>query len=208
MRLTKLALFFSTILALVLGLIFLINYEKKQNKIKELHTKQAQMLKLAKENLQKGDLIFRVGLDSDSAIISLFDKNGWSHVGFALSSEQIIHSAPKDDFGSGISVISTQDFIKGAKKIGIARYDLNSEQIEKIIQNLRSKLGQEFILSTDEENAQNYCTSFLQVGFASAGLELKLPKKQINLPFIKGAFIMPSAFWSDKNAKIILEFQN
>ena len=49
-KLIKLTLFFSTILALILGLIFLINYEKKQNKIKALHTKQAQMLKLAKEN--------------------------------------------------------------------------------------------------------------------------------------------------------------
>ena len=76
-KLIKLTLFFSTILALILGLIFLINYEKKQNKIKALHTKQAQMLKLTKEKLQKGDLVFRVGLDSDSAIISAFDEKGW-----------------------------------------------------------------------------------------------------------------------------------
>ena len=202
----KLTLFFSTILALILALIFLINYEKKQNKIKALHTKQAQMLKLAKENLQKGDLVFRVGLDSDSAIISAFDEKGWSHVGFALSSEQIIHSAPKDEFGNGVISISTQDFIKGAKKIAIARYELSGEQIEQISQNLKAKLGQEFILRADDENAQNYCTSFLQAGFTSAGLELKLPKKQINLLFIKGTFILPSAFLSDKNIKIIMEF--
>ena len=31
-KLIKLTLFFSTILVLILGLIFLINYEKKQNK--------------------------------------------------------------------------------------------------------------------------------------------------------------------------------
>lgn len=71
------------------------------------------MLKLAKENLQKADLVFRIGLDSDSAIISAFDKKGWSHVGFALSSEQIIYFAPKDEFGNGVSSINTQDFIKG-----------------------------------------------------------------------------------------------
>ena len=126
-KLIKLTLFFSTILALILGLIFLINYEKKQNKIKALHTKQAQMLKLTKENLQKGDLVFRVGLDSDSAIISAFDEKGWSHVGFALSSEQIIHSAPKDEFGNvpiGYNINIVVDASKALKGVDAGNYKI------------------------------------------------------------------------------------
>ena len=39
-KLIKLTLFFSTILALILGLIFLINYEKKQNKISSYYSEE------------------------------------------------------------------------------------------------------------------------------------------------------------------------
>lgn len=156
-----------------------------------------------------GDIIFRKGTNTESALISSISKSPFSHIGIIVSLEPllIVHATTDDNPQKQNQVIisSGNEFLSQALSIGIKRTPLQAQAQNLIATYALRQVGKKFILNGDK-NAL-YCTTLVRdaIGFASPSFAQTYAYPQANFTFLGVAYILPSVFWDDERLENVLE---
>ena len=153
--------------------------------------------------LRELDLVFRMGVDLDSALIASLSRSKFSHIGIIISTEplRVLH-ASSSDTQSKVAISSFEYFLSKAKAFGVKRYE-GLEHKEEIIKRLKSFVGRDFVISADEDRL--YCTTLLEDNLKPY-LALNLAYEDIELPLLRGKYLFPQAFWQDEKSSLVYEF--
>lgn len=145
------------------------------------------------KDLKIADIILRKGIGAQSEVISQVLKSNLTHIGIISSTNPIkILHATYDDFDiSGVVEFSWEQFAKGSKYIKIIRLNLSKNEKEELVKSLKTKLGNEFRISTDENNL--YCTTFIAKDLQKY-LNKDLKYIYLDNIFIKGKILPPKSF--------------
>lgn len=153
-----------------------------------------------------GDLIFRKGLDRDSEFISFLSKFDYSHIGVivSLNPTNVIHATTNENNQSGVIKSEFESFIKNAKFYAVKRFEnLSQESANKISEILHSHLGKAFVIASKNE-PNLYCTTLLKSAFDEI-YPLDLDYEILNIPFFRGEYLFPKAFWNLPDLSLIFE---
>lgn len=176
---------------------------------------QAQILKSTLESrAQIGDLIFRKGVNSESAIIANLSNSPFSHIGIVASIAplRIIHATTDDNPHAQNQVIesSIDEFLLQAQSVGLKRLKLPQSTRESIAKNAKLSLGAPFTLNTSDDSL--YCTTFVRDSIVAVAPKdfsqhfmQNLPYKRVNFALIGGKYLFPSAFWEHSDLEMILD---
>lgn len=154
--------------------------------------------------LQKGDLVFRKDLDSQSLEISKLSQNSYSHIGMITSTNPllVIHSSGTSKQNEQIVLSSFQDFINSSTQIAIKRPKYSEKTKEKIIDSLYENIGKNNNYKIKDNGL--YCTLFLKENISKfTNFNPKYTK--INNSIIDGLFLFPKAFYDDNQSVLIYE---
>lgn len=162
------------------------------------------------QSIKSGDLIFREGTELVSGAVLTVDNGGYSHVGTLYQKDNkwsVIHATPSEHKGIDDSVvIDSIDFYlskQRAKRYAIYRViSANEEQEQKVIEYLNSQLGKPFDIRGINGT---YCTLLILNAWHIAGIDLQVQYSTIDLPFIKGRYLLPKDLRESKNLKKIYE---
>lgn len=156
--------------------------------------------------LEIGDLVFRKGLGEESLLIEKLSNSPYTHIAMVVQTKPVIliHATTDDDKNQKNQVIlsSLEDFIKLSHKIAIKRFKFSRQDKEKIINFAKQKLGEKFVLSPNK-NAL-YCTTLIENSIKQVQ-DFKINKDFVDIPFFKGYYLFPKAFFIDKRSVLIYE---
>lgn len=157
--------------------------------------------------LKVGDLIFRMGVGTDSFVIADITNSKYSHMGIISSIEPeilVTHATTADDAGSnfeGVITIPLKHFVSEASSLAIGRYqDLKDSSIDDVQAYLKSIEGQPFTITPDPNSI--YCSSMVVYALQDH-VKMQVEKTLLNIPLNKGEYYVPQAFIDDPNLKII-----
>ena len=160
-------------------------------------------------NLELGDLVFRLGDEFDSVLISQVSDFKYSHIAIVVNLEPItlLHATTSGESGGENAVILSEfdEFLSHARSLGVARINfLTQTQKSRLVQNLKAKLGEKFILAKSTE-PNLYCTTLIEREIFKIYPNFTPKYTQINAPIFNGLYLTPKAFWESRNIKIIYE---
>ncbi len=154
---------------------------------------------------QKGDIIFRKGLNFESKVIAELSHSLFSHVDMIVELEplQIIHATTDDDKNHANQVIisTLEDFLAQGNIFALKRLNAPKSLRTQIAQDSLGFVGRAFVLDSSE--GRLYCTSFLE-GLIQAHYPLKLPYQRLILPALSGYYLFPQAFWESNDFVLIV----
>lgn len=164
---------------------------------------------VAKVNVAVGDLIFRAGTGYESHLIQKLSGSQWSHVGVVVATEpniQIIHATTDDKPAYSNQVIQSTLAEFTDKKLAFAWNiyrieNLSQQEREILIEKLKSKLGQPFILGTRDE-PHRYCTTIIADSLP-AKLKQQLPWTETSFIGFQGQLLYPNALLQLASLKLI-----
>lgn len=91
------------------------------------------------------DLVFRLGVDLDSALIAQISQSPYSHVGVIISVQPLlVLHASSTDTQNKVAVSEFADFLAHSKRLGIKRYKIADKAA--VVANLRAQVGKDFTL--------------------------------------------------------------
>lgn len=91
------------------------------------------------------DLVFRLGVDLDSALIAQISQSPYSHVGVIISVQPLlVLHASSTDTQNKVAVSEFADFLAHSKRLGIKRYKIADKAA--VVANLRAQVGKNFTL--------------------------------------------------------------
>lgn len=151
--------------------------------------------------LQKGDWIFRSGIDYDSTLIKYLSNSPYSHIGMIVETEPniiIAHATTNDDPNQPNQVLlsSLADFMAydKANAIAIARPKfLTSEQNQQIAQYVKQQKGRKFILNSHNKQPF-YCTLLILEGIQQKQANFNPQWQYVDIAFFGGNYLFPEAF--------------
>ena len=162
---------------------------------------QAQMLKSTLESrAQIGDLIFRKGVNSESAIIASLSDSPFSHIGIVanVAPMRVIHATTNDNPHAQNQVIEStiDEFLLQAQSVGLKRLPLPQNVRESIAKNAKLSLGAPFVLNSIVAVApKDFSQKFMQ----------NLPYKRVDFALLSGEYLFPNAFWEHSDLEMILD---
>ena len=176
---------------------------------------QAQILKSTLESrAQIGDLIFRKGVNSESAIIANLSDSPFSHIGIVASIApiRIIHATTDDNPHAQNQVIEStiDEFLLQAQSVGLKRLPLPQNVRESIAKNAKLSLGAPFTLNTSDDSL--YCTTFVRNSIVAVAPKdfsqhfmQNLPYKRVDFALLGGKYLFPNAFWEHSDLEMIVD---
>ena len=176
---------------------------------------QAQILKSTLESrAQIGDLIFRKGINSESALIASLSDSPFSHIGIVVNVAplRIIHATTDDNPRAQNQVIEStiDEFLLQARIVGLKRLPLPQNVRESIANDAKLSLGAPFTLNTSDDSL--YCTTFVRNSIVAVAPKdfsqhfmQNLPYKRVNFALLGGEYLFPSAFWEHSDLEMILD---
>lgn len=156
---------------------------------------------MIRNDVKLGDFIARQGTAYESELIQKLSGSQYSHVGLIVQVKPqilIIHATTDDkkDKPNQVILSTLSEFIqpKLAKGWAIYRNDrLNDEDIEKIIKNTKTQLGEPFYLSMKNEEAQGvYCTTLI-ANHLPKSIYYSLQWQKIDMLGLHGEILYPNA---------------
>ncbi|MBP6563778.1 MAG: hypothetical protein KA214_09925 [Neisseriaceae bacterium] len=161
-------------------------------------------------DVQRGDLILRMGTGMDSLLIKQAGGGRYSHIGMVVQTQPeviIIHATTDDDPERLDQVLLTPAAVFLAPKRATAYAQLrplflSQEQIEQMITGLRAQLGQPFVLASEEAD-HLYCTTLIQSALAQQRPAFKLAWQTVTAPVFKGRYLFPDAFLAHVDMQLL-----
>ncbi|MDA3055835.1 YiiX/YebB-like N1pC/P60 family cysteine hydrolase [Campylobacter sp. CN_NA1] len=179
----------------------------KNSKSKTLTREDLQNL----PNFEVGDLIFRLGDEFDSLLIARISDFRYSHIGVVIDTAPltILHATvgggETDKENGAVIKSSFDEFLAHARKIGVARINfLTQTQKNELVQNLKAKLGEKFILAKSTE-PNLYCTTLIEREIFKIYPNFTPKYTQINAPIFNGLYLTPKAFLEYDGVEILYE---
>lgn len=156
--------------------------------------------------LKVGDIILRQGVGADSKLIQHISSSRFSHIGIIVSINPttILHATTNDN-PSKLNQVLLSDinsFVSLSYAIAIKRFDLSQEQADLIVKYLLSQVGREFVLDTTQDKL--YCTTIIESAIAQH-IKLDLPYTYIDIPLLRGYYLMPQSFYTNTQSKLIYQ---
>lgn len=156
--------------------------------------------------LKVGDIILRQGVGADSKLIQHISSSRFSHIGIIVSINPttILHATTNDN-PSKLNQVLLSDinsFVSLSYAIAIKRFDLSQEQADLIVKYLLSQVGREFVLDTTQDKL--YCTTIIESAL-SKHIKLDLPYTYIDIPLLRGYYLMPQSFYTNTQSKLIYQ---
>ena len=163
-------------------------------------------------NLELGDLVFRLGDEFDSILISQISEFKYSHIAIVVNLEPLIllHATTTGESGGENAVILSEfdEFLSHARTLGIARINfLNSSQKTELVNALKNRLGESFILAKKDE-LNLYCTTLIQSEIRKIYPAFSPRYTHIDAPVFNGEYLTPKAFWEYDKIEVIYDFGN
>lgn len=156
--------------------------------------------------LEIGDLVFRKGLGAESLLIEKLSDSPYTHIAMVVQTKPIIliHATTDDDKNKKNQVIlsSLENFVKYSHKIAIKRLKFSKENKEKIINFAKQNLGKKFVLSSSQDSL--YCTTLIENSINQVE-NFKINKDFVNIPYFKGYYLFPKAFFADERSVLVYE---
>lgn len=151
---------------------------------------------LIPEGAQAGDLVFREGTETISAIVLSVDGGSFSHVGMLVGrpgSWQVVHATPSEVPGrpDGVVVDPLAFFLSPARSsrhLVLAPQKVNSEQRARAVARALNHLGTRFSM-TEPDGV--YCTTLVWKAWAQAGLDFETPFTWLAIPLMNGDYLLP-----------------
>lgn len=152
--------------------------------------------------LETLDLILRYGFDRDSEVIAYLSNSRYSHIGvvISLNPPQILHLSTNDT-NYRAQIQSLEAFLANARRVGIARLDIDNATKSNIIAALLNALDKPFNLAPDGL----YCTTLIESAFAPY-LTHKLHRRNIDIVVFGGDYLFPQAFLQTPQSTLIYEY--
>jgi len=157
---------------------------------------------------QPGDLIFRRGTSSESAMVLAVDGGEFSHVGMLLGAPgapgawQVIHATPSEVPGraDGVVVDDLAFFLAPARSQTHAVYHVEAtpEQRAQAIQQILAARDQPFRLT---DPAGTYCTLLIWRAWRDAGLDLEVDFTPLALPLMPGDYLLPGPLMRSRHLR-------
>lgn len=149
--------------------------------------------------IQLGDLIVREGIGYESAIIQSLSQSHFSHIGMITQVYPhivIIHATTDDKPNQPNQVIQSSftEFTDKnlAKSWAIYRQtQLSDQDIQQMIKNLETQIGQPFVLAVKQEHGL-YCSTLIANAYPKAIAE-QLTWQTVDLPALQGELLFPNA---------------
>ena len=159
--------------------------------------------------LEIGDLVFRLGDEFDSILISQISEFKYSHIGIVADLEplRVLHATTtgESDVENAVILSEFDEFLSHARNLGVARINfLNNMQKSQLIRNLKARLGEEFVLAKSSE-PNLYCTTLIEREIRKILPEFAPKYMQINAPVFNGLYLLPKAFWEYSGIETIYE---
>lgn len=160
-------------------------------------------------NLELGDLVFRLGDEFDSALIAQISASKYSHIAIVVNLEPLtlLHATTTGESGGENAVILSEfdEFLLHARNIGVARINfLNSSQKMELVNALKMRLGEKFVLAkSTEENL--YCTTLIEREIRKIYPAFSPRYIHIDAPIFNGEYLAPKAFWEYDEIEILYE---
>ena len=162
-------------------------------------------------NLQVGDWVLRMGVETDSRIIRKMGGGEYSHIGMivAVNPEiMIVHATtgePRQTPSDGVLITPLSHFAASdrAEKYAIIRPQfLNETEKQTVADNLMKKVGKPFVL-TEKNKPHLYCTTLIADEIQSVYPNFAPSWQYQNTPVFKGEYLFPNAFVGYPNTQMV-----
>jgi hypothetical protein len=178
------------IFIIFIGALSFLNFNAKNNTIPTKKT-----------HLQNGDLVLRCGRSIESYAVYLADKEPeYSHIGIIVvehSIPYVIHAVPNKTNLILKEQLSTFLNAKNCSKYAIYRANLNPNKLNIIATEAQNFYLSKYTFDNAYDLATNqelYCSELVLNAFLNAGINIKIPAKELNLVVTKRSIIFPSEF--------------
>ena len=175
---------------------------------------------LNEDLLREGDLLFRRGTGIASQMVLVADTKGvYSHIGILVKEEgrwKVVHAVPGEpDFEGDIDRVKIeelQDFFDASKAVRGAVMRVKDDSICHIRAALHAiRLFKAHVLFdhsyNNKDSTELYCSELIQLVYAKEGIDLVEGRiSRINIPGLKGEFILPSDIQTSSHLNLIYDF--
>lgn len=152
-------------------------------------------------SIQKGDWIFRSGINADSKFIQYLSNSSFSHIGIIVETNPsiIIAHATTDDnptYPNQVILTPIHDFLQTdkARAFAIARPKfLSSAQLLLSAQYAKNQVGKPFILN-DRDEPHFYCTILILNSITQQSSSFKPKWQYLDIAVFQGYYLFPEAF--------------
>jgi Permuted papain-like amidase enzyme, YaeF/YiiX, C92 family len=143
----------------------------------------------------------------DVLMSSDLDYPGWSRMEYFTLGSRYIHAAMVgsdgqvyEAVGEGVIKTDVDHFLEGHKKIAVARFDLDEEEVQKATDYARSHLGKSYdsVFNFADEK-ELYCSELVTKALAASGKVTDVPRAH----FLGKEAVAPDAFLKMPQATII-----
>lgn len=162
-------------------------------------------------NLQVGDWVLRMGVETDSRIIRKMGGGEYSHIGMIVAVKpeiMIVHATtaePRQTPSDGVLITPLSHFAAAdrAEKYAIIRPQfLNETEKQTVADNLMKKVGKPFVL-TEKNKPHLYCTTLIADEIQSVYPNFAPSWQYQNTPVFKGEYLFPNAFVGYPNTQMV-----
>ena len=156
--------------------------------------------------LEVGDVVFRMGVSADSAIIAQVSNSAFSHVGMVASVEpevMIVH-ATTDDVAlqqDQVIVSSLSFFTSLSSRFAVKRYELTETEKEVITAFLYHNVGKDFVLSGHKDDL--YCSTLVTRTLGLVRDVSYLRFSFVDVPVLGGLYLFPQTIFTDRHSALI-----
>ncbi|WP_337245935.1 YiiX/YebB-like N1pC/P60 family cysteine hydrolase [Luteimonas sp. gir] len=145
---------------------------------------------------QAGDLIFRRGTESVSAMVLAIDGGPFSHVGMLVGRPgawQVVHATPSEVPGraDGVVVDALSFFLDPVRSRGYAVYRVDAPDALRAAA-VGEALGQRGTRFRMADPAGTYCTRLVWEAWRRAGVDLEVRFTRLALPLMQGDYLLPT----------------
>ncbi|UNK42260.1 hypothetical protein MNO14_15150 [Luteimonas sp. S4-F44] len=145
---------------------------------------------------QPGDLVFRRGTESVSAMVLAIDGGQFSHVGMLVGRPgawQVVHATPAEVPGraDGVVVDTLSFFLDPVRSRGYAVYRVDAPDALRAAA-VGEALGQRGARFRIADPAGTYCTRLVWEAWRRAGVDLQVRFTRLALPLMQGDYLLPT----------------
>ncbi|MBB3344904.1 YiiX/YebB-like N1pC/P60 family cysteine hydrolase [Luteimonas sp. RC10] len=145
---------------------------------------------------QAGDLVFRRGTESVSAMVLAIDGGQFSHVGMLVGRPgtwQVVHATPSEVPGraDGVVVDALSFFLDPVRSRDYAVYRVDAPDALRAAA-VGEALGQRGTRFRMADPAGTYCTRLVWEAWRRAGVDLEVRFTRLALPLMQGDYLLPT----------------
>lgn len=154
--------------------------------------------------LMVGDVVFRLGIGTDSEIIASMGESMYSHVGLVIATNPIaiIHASTNDKKDSPKQVIISDlsEFLAHSLSIAIKRYNLTQSSQDQIPSIAKEYVGRAFVLGDKDDKETLYCTT-LVAAILQDFAPITPHYRRVSL--VNMSYYFPQSLFADSNSTLI-----